>query len=217
MQFNHIEFNCEDDLINYFASTQLPFNLEELEEYAKENFIPICRPSLANFLFYFVCNSKPKSILEIGTAIGYSTIIMAKAFTQSKIDTIELDSDRLNLAKINIKKFNVEKNIATFLGDAGDLIMNMPSNSYDMIFLDGPKTQYLSYLPSLKILLKSGGTIIADNIYQRGMTIGKAEISAKHKATVFKMLDFVQAVSKDKDFISTILPMGDGVLIATKK
>ena len=102
-------------------------------------------------------------------------------------------------------------------GDAGDVILNLAPQSYDVIFLDGPKTQYFSYLNSLKTLLKNGGTLIADNIFQRGMVVGEKEIEAKHKSTILKMNDFIYTISKDKDFTSTILPMGDGVLLATKK
>lgn len=203
------------EFVENFADTQLP-NLKRLETYAKQNYIPICKKSLANFLYFFVAKEKPKNILEIGTAIGYSGIIMAKAYSLAQIDTIELDVDRLNFAKQNFKHFNVEKQIQTICGDAGDVILNLKPQTYDMIFLDGPKTQYYSYLNSLKALLKSNGTLIADNIFQRGMVVGEKEVENKHKSTILKMNEFIYAISKDGDFISTILPIDDGVLLATK-
>lgn len=203
------------EFVSSFASTQLP-NLSELEKFAKENYIPICSKPLAGFLHFMVATLKPKRVLEIGTAIGYSTIIMAKANKSTQIDTIEIDMDRLELAKQNIQAFNCQKQINTLCGDAGDCLFNLPDQSYDLIFLDGPKTQYYSYLSSLKRVLAPNGTIIADNIFQRGMTTGEKEVLNKHKSTINKMTDFVDKIANDKNFKSTILPMGDGVLISTR-
>lgn len=203
------------EFVTDFANTQLP-DLREIEAYAKENYVPICSKPLAGFLHFMVATTKPKNILEIGTAIGYSSIIMAKASLASKIETIDIDTDRLSIANANIEKHNCQKQITTICGDAGDCIFNYPDNSFDLIFLDGPKTHYYSYFPSIKRLLTKNGVIIADNIFQRGMTTGEKEVLNKHKTTINKMTEFVNTISNDKDFVSSMLGIGDGVLVCTK-
>lgn len=187
------------------------FGDEKMEIYAKEHYVPIVRKDTANLLRILVSAVKPKNILEIGTAIGYSGKIMLQAYKLAHLTTLEIDYDRLQLAKSNLSRFH--KRIDFHLCDAGDYLLNC-DKKFDFVFLDGAKAQYLSYLPSIMNVLNDGAMFVADNVLQDGMTAGEVPTKHKLESTIDRMHKFLDMICKSKNLQTTILPIGDGVSIS---
>ena len=205
--------NKTTEFINYMISKQ-KFGDSKLEDYAKEHYVPIVKRDTANLLRILVSATKPKKILEIGTAIGYSGKLMLQASEDSFLTTLEIDYDRYIFAQKTLKKF--ADRVEFHLCDAGDFLLNC-DEKYDFVFLDGPKAQYLSYLPSILNVLNDGAIFVADNVLQEGMTAG--EIPTKHKleSTIERMHKFLDIICKSKELQTTILPIGDGLSISIFK
>lgn len=189
------------------------FGNKVMEEYAKQNFVPIIRPASANFLRTITAVVKPKYILEIGTAIGYSAKIMLDACKTSHLTTLEIDYDRYTLAQKNLKKY--KDRVDFKLCDAGDYLLNC-ENKFDLIFLDGAKAQYLSYYPNLMGVLADGGVLLADNVLQDGMTTGETQVKHKLESTICRMNEFIDKLCKNKSLITNIIPIEDGLLLSYK-
>lgn len=189
------------------------FGNKQMEEYAKENYVPIVRKDTANLLRVLVSMKKPLRILEIGTAIGYSGKIMLDACPQSRLTTLEIDYDRYKLAEKNLKKY--AGRVKMVLCDAGDFLLNC-EEKYDFVFLDGAKGQYLSYLPSILRVLDDGALFVADNVLQDGMTAGAVPTKRKLESTIDRMHKFLNMLFTNSQLVSTLLPIGDGVSISVK-
>ena len=205
--------NKTAEFINYMISKQ-KFGDSKLETYAKEHYVPIVKRDTANMLRILVSATKPKNILEIGTAIGYSGKIMLEASSESFLTTLEIDYDRYVIAQKTLKKFanRVEFNLC----DAGDFLLNC-DKKFDFVFLDGPKAQYLSYLPSILNVLNDGAIFVADNVLQDGMTAGEVPTKHKLESTIERMHKFLDMICKSKELQTTILPIGDGLSISIYK
>lgn len=191
--------------------------LKEMEEYAHKTHIPIIQPESAYLLRILCTISKPKRILEIGTAIGYSSIIFAQSMGNcGVIDTIEINENMVEKAMGYIKKAGFEKKIRILQGDASEVLqcLNTP---YDFIFLDAAKGQYNEFLSSCLRLLKPGGVFISDNILYRGMVAKEGFIEHKHRTIIIKLKEYLQKLCKNKDLITSIVPIGDGIVICIKK
>ena len=212
-----------DYMENYIRSL-IPENenvLKELEEYAKENDVPIVQKETANFLELMINLKKPKKILELGTAIGYSSILMHTASNCSNdIITIERDANMVYKARENIKKFNFEKNITVLEGECIDILSELSENrdkKFDMIFMDAGKGHYNHFLPYCLKLLNSDGVIIADNVLFRGM-VASRELLKRRKITIVKrMKNYLEMVSDKQKFITTVIPMGDGIAVTVRR
>ncbi len=189
------------------------FGDRAMEEYAKQNYIPIIRPASANFLRTIVAIKQPKNILEIGTAIGYSGGIMLSACQEAKLTTIEIDYERYQMAQKNLKKY--KERVDFKLCDAGDYLLNC-EEKFDLIFLDGAKAQYLSYYPSLMTVLNDGGVLVADNVLQEGMTTGETLVKHKLVSTIDRMNAFLDKLCKNKELMTTIVPIEDGLCVCYK-
>ncbi len=188
-----------------------------LEEFAKENGVPIIQKEGAKFLEFMVSMKEPKKILELGTAIGYSSILMSKASKgQCKITTIERDENMLNLAKKNIEAFNLSDKIEIKEGECLKVLESL-DDKYDLIFMDAGKGHYNHFLPHCLRLLNDKGIIIADNVLFRGM-VASNELVKRRKITIVKrMRTYLDMVSKDKDLITTVIPMGDGIALTKRR
>ena len=170
--------------------------LIEMEEYASINKVPIIEVEVARFLEFLVMLKKPKRILEIGTAIGYSSIIMNRAYPDSIITTIEIDEK--NFLKAN---------------DALDFI----TDEYDMIFMDAAKGQYISFFEKSIERLNHGGILVSDNILFRGL-VAKEKNNIRRKNTIVKRLkEFLKIITNSDKFSTTIIPIDDGMAICYKK
>lgn len=190
--------------------------LEEIEKYARENWIPVILGAGAKILFELVQREKPLRILEIGTAIGYSGLLMLSAAPENaRLTTIEIDEIRYEKAKENFNKGGVSERVTQILGDCTEFV-RFADNKYDFIMLDGPKGQYEEMLFYIDRLLENGGTIFADNILFKGKAIGEEYPKHKHRTIVNVLRRFNKDILERVDYESKLLEDGDGIIIAKK-
>lgn len=189
--------------------------LKGVRAFAEQHEVPIMRKQVANFIYTLVKLVKPKRILEIGMAVGYSASIMKSAYSETKISTMEIEEEAIKEATKNFEAQGILDEITIFKGDAKDIVPNVSGN-FDFIFLDGPKSYYIKFLPFLLDLLNKGGILVADNVLFRGY-ISDEKKFPKDKCTIVKNLKiFLEEISSRKDLTTTILPFGDGVSISIK-
>ena len=161
--------------------------------------------------------TKPNKILEVGTAIGYSTICMARGLNcGAKLTTIELLPRRFALAQENFAKAGVADKIIAINGDAKIIVKNL-SDQFDFIFLDAAKGQYPEFLNLCAKLLKPGGLLVADNVLLNGWVIDLNYPERRKKTMVYRMRNFLEDLKDNPDFINSIVPLGDGVALIWKK
>lgn len=191
--------------------------IKELEDFAEENKVPIAQKETIKFLEFMVGMKKPLRILELGTAIGYSAILMYKAAgTNPHITTIERSEEMIGFAKKNIESFGLEKNITIEAGDCLDVLERL-EEPYDLIFMDAGKGHYNHFLPHCLRLLKEDGIIIADNVLFRGM-VASDDLVKRRKITIVKrMRTYLEMVSNDKNLVTSVIPMGDGIAITRRR
>lgn len=191
--------------------------LKELEDFAKENGVPIVQKEAGKFLEFMVSMKRPLKILELGTAIGYSSILMYNAAkTNPDIVTIERSQEMIKLAKENLKKFNLEDKITIKEGDCLEILENL-DEEFDLIFMDAGKGHYNHFLPHCLRLLKQDGIIIADNVLFRGM-VPSDDLVKRRKITIVKrMRTYLEMVSNDENLITSVIPMGDGIAITKRR
>ncbi len=190
--------------------------LKELEDYAHENYIPIIFKEVKAFFRYLIPELKPKKILEIGTAIGYSAILIASLAPEATITTIEISEERFEEANYNIKKAGLSDRINIINDDAAEVIPYLKTN-YDLIFIDAAKGQYSLYYKYCKELLSEGGTLIFDNILFKGLPANDELVSHKHRTIANNLKEFNKLVMDDPNLTSAILPLGDGLIISRKE
>ncbi|OGO77564.1 MAG: methyltransferase [Clostridiales bacterium GWB2_37_7] len=190
--------------------------LKELEGYAEQHNTPIVTPDVAGLLKVMVKSVQAKKILEVGTAIGYSSILMGlSAGEDFSITTIEKDEDNAALAVQNIKKVGMEQNIKVLTGDASEVLDHI-EGTFDMIFVDAAKGQYMDFFQKSIGKLKVGGIFICDNVLFRGM-VAERSLLIRRKITIVKRLKkFLHYISNIDSLQTTIIPMGDGVSISCK-
>lgn len=191
--------------------------LKEIEEFAREHGVPIVQEETGKFLEFMVDMKKPLRILELGTAIGFSSILMYEAAgTEPEIVTIERDSKMIELAKVNLEKFNLEHKIKIMEGDCLEILEKL-DEPFDLIFMDAGKGHYNHFLPHCLRLLKEDGIIIADNVLFRGM-VATDELVKRRKITIVKrMRTYLDMVSSDENLITSVIPMGDGIAITKRR
>lgn len=210
---------CYDYVNNYIRETihKNEGILKELEEYATLHHVPIIQPEVARLLTVTGKLVKPTKILEIGTAIGYSAILMAEVLEiGGKIDTIDRSEKMILLAKDNIKRAGMEDRINIITGDALDVLQCL-DKTYDLIFMDAAKGQYSEFLPECLRMLKSGGVLFSDNVLYKGMVASDELIVFRKKTIVKRMREYLEIICNSKELDSSIIPIGDGVAISYKK
>lgn len=212
--------NINHDYIQSYINGLIPKRqgiLEELEIYAEENHVPIVTPDVASLLSILIKSNNIKNILEIGTAIGYSAILMGKAAGEGfKITTLEKSEDMVQLARENIKQAGFEDNIKVLSGDAVEILKSL-EGKYDMIFIDAAKGQYMDFLRLSFDKLKVGGLFICDNVLFRGM-VAERSLLIRRKITIVKRLKkFLSFISEHEALQTVIIPIGDGVSISIKE
>ncbi|MBR6702980.1 MAG: O-methyltransferase [Clostridia bacterium] len=175
--------------------------------------IPVADDETLQFLLVTLRMAKPLKILEIGTAVGLSGVAMLQACKNATLTTMELEEERYLEAKENFKAFGVENRVSAYLGDAGE-ILAMMDGRYDFVFLDGPKAQYEKYLFDLKRLMKKGAILFADDVLLYGWVSGEEETPQKRRSIVEKIRSYLQVITSDKDFTTSVLNVGDGVALS---
>ena len=200
----------------YFETDPL---LEKLRGYASAHNVPVLRPDSAAFLRTLVLLRKPGNILEAGTAIGYSALLMAKAAPDALIETVELDADTAAVARGNLRDAgpDIERRVRVILGDASEVFASL-RGTYDMIFLDSAKGQYVHMLDDVLRLLSPGGLLVADNCIFYGKVFDEpASAPHKHRTIVANMRAFIERVLCGGEFDGSLLECGDGMLVAVKR
>lgn len=188
--------------------------MDKLEEYALENNIPIMQKDGILFLIDYIKRNNVKTILEIGSAIGYSAINMALSGDDIKVTTIERDSNRYKEAVSNIKDFGLDKQINIILGDALDVEIE---DKFDLIFVDAAKAQYIKFFEKFKNNLNEDGTIVSDNLDFHGLAADVDNIKSKNlKALVRKINNYRKFLEENKEFKTEFLKIGDGITLSKK-
>ncbi len=178
--------------------------------------IPVADDETLNFLLLTLAMTKPQRILEIGTAVGLSSVAMLLACPNAKLTTMELEEERYVEAKANFAHFGVTERVTAHLGDAGE-ILAMMDGEFDFVFLDGPKAQYEKYLFDLKRLMKKGAVLFADDVLLYGWVSGEEPTPQKRHSIVDKIRSYLHTITADKDFITSVLNVGDGVALSVYK
>lgn len=191
--------------------------LKEEIDYAKNNFIPIIRDESARFLYNYVKDNGIESVLEIGTAIGFSGSIILSAGAK-KLTTVEIKESSYNKASKTFEKLKLKDSVTMYLADAKDIISKLKEGGqkYDMIFLDGAKGQYINYLDTLKDLLLDGGVIFADNVLLHGMVESEGIIPRKKRTMVVNLRKYLEAINK-YPYESELIRIEDGIAITKVK
>lgn len=175
--------------------------------------IPVADDETLNFLLLMLRATKPLKILEIGTAVGLSSVAMLLECPKARLTTMELEEERYLEAKQNFADFGVSERVNAYLGDASE-ILAMMDGQFDFVFLDGPKAQYEKYLFDLKRLMKKGGILFADDVLLYGWVSGEEPTPQKRHSIVDKIRSYLDVVTADKDFITSVLNVGDGVALS---
>lgn len=204
-----------DKVITYIRSLR-DDSLEEIEKFARSFEIPIIREEVSELLKVLIKIKKPKNILEIGTAIGYSSILMASN-CDGKITTIEKDESIGEIAKTMIKKYGYEDRINVIIGDAKDVLDSL-EDEYDFVFIDGPKGQYLRYLEVIYPLIEEKGIIFSDNVLYHGQVAEDIkDIKRRKRTLVNRLKDYLFTLTHRDSLTTCILPIDDGVSITVKE
>lgn len=187
----------------------------EMEKYAEKHNVPIVTKEVAEYLKFIVRSNNIKNVLEVGTAIGYSGILMAKEIEKNngKLYTIEIDEERYNLAQENFKKSGL-KNIVSIKGDAGEEIKKIDEN-FDFVFIDASKGHYLEFFEDSYKLLNKNGIIFIDNIMFRGYLY--KEYPKRFKTIVRRLNEFIEYLYSREGGEFVLLPFGDGIGLFRKK
>lgn len=203
--------------IHSFDKGNPPF-LHELEKYAIETNVPIIRPQMQSLLKFLMTWGRPKQILEVGTAIGFSALLMSEyAPAGCHITTIEKYEKRIPLARENFKKAGKEQDITLLEGDATEILANL-EGSFDFIFMDAAKGQYIHFMPDIIRLLAPGGILVSDNILQEGDIVeSKYAITRRNRTIHNRMREYLYALTHHDELETVILPVADGVTLSAKK
>ena len=205
--------------IDTLAGMNTP-DLAELEKKAADAGIPIIRRPAQSLLKFILADIEPERILEIGTATAFSAIFMATYGRDVLIDTIENYKPRIEAAKQNIKDAGLEERINLIEGDALEIIeaLAKEQKSYDMIFIDAAKAQYLNFLPVCKGMLRDGGILVSDNVLFDGDIVQSRFAVRRRDRTIHaRMREYLRALTEDEELVTVILPIGDGMTLSVKK
>ena len=194
-----------------------PF-LTELEEEAVRTDVPIIRPAMQSLMRFLLQLHKPSSILEVGTAIGFSAILMAEYSPKNcHITTIEKYEKRIPLAKANFEASGYADRITLLEGDAADILKGL-EGTFDLIFMDAAKAQYIHFMPDVMRLLAPGGLLVSDNVMQDGEIIESRFAVIRRNRTIHgRMREYLFALTHDDRLETVVLPVGDGVTLSIKK
>lgn len=191
--------------------------LDTIEREALDSFVPIIRKEMQSFLKLLLAMQKPKRILEVGTAVGFSAILMAEYNPiECEITTIENYDKRIPIARANFERAGKEKQITLIEGDATEVLKEL-EGPYDMIFMDAAKGQYINYMPDLMRLLKKDGVLVSDNVLQDGDIIESHFVVTRRNRTIHKrMREYLYELTHRDDLVTAVMPIGDGITVSTK-
>ena len=203
--------------INSFDTGDSPVCMS-IEEEARRDMVPIIRKEMASFLKVILAMKKPLNILEIGTAVGYSAVLMGENTSENtKITTIENYEVRIPIARNNFARAGMENKITLIEGDALEVLKTL-TGPYDFIFMDAAKAQYITILTDVIRLLDKDGILITDNVLQEGDIIESRYAVARRNRTIYeRMREYLYAVTHSDELVTSIAPIGDGITISIRK
>ena len=194
-----------------------PSYLNELEAYARQTEVPIIRTQMQGLLKFLLALLKPKRILEVGTAIGFSAILMAEyGPANCEIVTIENYDKRIPIARENFKRAVKESQITLLEGDAAEVLPTI-DEPFDMIFMDAAKGQYINFMPEVIRLLKVNGVLVSDNVLQDGDIIESHYVVERRNRTIYKrMREYLYELTHCDNLVTAVMPIGDGITVSTR-
>ncbi len=192
-------------------------NKEDFQGFKEHEYRPIVRDKSIEVLEGLIKQNHPKRILEIGTFIGFSASVMLETDKENFVITIEKDEKNAKDAVKNLTELGYAGRFEVVCADAMDFLLSHKEEKFDFIFLDGPKGQYIKYLPYLKKMLNCGGILLADDILFYGLVKSNEKIAHKHRALVNNLRKFLSAIENDKDFETEICEFANGMSISRKK
>lgn len=189
-------------------------DIKLIEKYALENNVPIMQMDGIEFLTKYIKENNIKNILEIGTAIGYSAIKMALVDSDIHVTTIERETDRYEIAIKNIKGFNLQDKIKVIHADAFDVNL---TDTYDLIFIDAAKSQYIKFFEKFTKNLKVGGVVVSDNLDFHGLINSNLdELSSNVRGIITKLNRYINFLKENNDYKTTFYNIGDGISVSIK-
>lgn len=210
----------DERLVTYINSLETGNTaiLDRIEKEAAETRVPIIRKEMQTFLKLLLAMKRPARILEVGTAVGFSAILMAEyGPADARITTIENYEKRIPIARENFGRAGLEDRITLLVGDAADVLKTL-QGPYDFIFMDAAKGQYIHFLPEILRLLSADGVLVSDNVLQDGDIIESRFAVTRRNRTIHKrMRDYLYALTHSGDLVTAVLPVGDGITVSTKK
>ena len=204
------------DYIKNLNQISLSDDILDIIKYANENDVPIMQEQGMFFLMQLIKAKRPQKILEIGTAIGYSSIQMAIHST-ALIDTIEKNSEMVRQALQNIVKLGLTDRITCYFQDALEMDVTQLRGEYDVIFIDAAKAQYEKFFVKYEPLLKLDGIIVSDNLLFHGLVVGDHEVSKNTKSLIMKIKKYTQWLKNHPNFDTTFYEIGDGIAVSERK
>jgi predicted O-methyltransferase YrrM len=192
--------------------------LDLIEKEALDTYVPIIRREMQSFLKFLLQVQKPRKILEVGTAVGFSALLMSEYAPEGcTITTIEKYEKRIPIARENFKRAGKEDRITLLEGDAMEILKGL-DDSYDFIFMDAAKGQYIYYLPELLRLLPEGGILVSDNVLQDGDVIeSRFAVERRNRTIHARMREYLYVLTHSDELTTSILPLGDGVTVSVRK
>jgi len=208
----------KEEIVSFMRERQAPVTdaLKELEEFARRENIPIIPHETVAFFRLFLQTMQPKSILEIGTAIGFSALLMAEQVPDARITTIDRNEEMIGFAKENFARFDQSDQITLLEGDAVDLLEHIEQR-FDLIFMDSAKSKYIVFLPEVLKRLEVGGVVILDDIFQGGDVARDIMEVRRGQRTIYRGLQrLFDATLDHPGLTASLIPLGDGILMIRK-
>lgn len=216
-----------DDSINYdyiirYIHDVMPKQnglIAELEQFAAEHDVPISQPETIRLLEILINLGNINNILEVGSAIGYSAVRMANANQSAEIHTIEINHDAARYANEVFQKAGLSGRIHLTEGDANDVLPRFEKNgmTFDMIFIDAAKAQYLKFFEPCMSMLKNGGLLVSDNVLYKGMTATDDLVLHRKRTIVKRLRDYIDILCTHSQLETAVLPVGDGIALSYKR
>ena len=208
----------KDEIVEFMRhrQEQVTGSLKELENFARKENIPIIPHETVAYFRFLMETIQPKNILEIGTAIGFSALLMAQHSPESKITTIDRNPEMIGFAKANFAKFDNRQQITLLEGDAVDVLSTL-TESYDFIFMDSAKSKYIVFLPEILKHLEVGGVVVLDDIFQGGDIAKDIMEVRRGQRTIYRGLQrLFDATLNNPGLTASLVPLGDGILMLRK-
>ena len=208
----------KQEIVDFMRNRQMQVTgpLKELEDFARKENIPIIPHETVAYFRFLMETMQPKNILEIGTAIGFSALLMAQHSPESKITTIDRNPEMIGFAKANFAKFDSRQQITLLEGDAVDVLSTL-TESYDFVFMDSAKSKYIIFLPEILKHLEVGGVVVLDDIFQGGDVAKDIMEVRRGQRTIYRGLQrLFDATLNNPVLTASLVPLGDGILMLRK-